>query len=111
MSDLTTTLTPDDFGPERHGVNIYNAEDGSYLAYGHHEPRRIAAAISHEAREYDYDAPELADILGEIDERWMNRITRHPDGEWEGEWCRSDDPGAVPVTTVFRPVLAVSTDA
>lgn len=101
MSDITAA----DFGPARHGVHLYAHEDDwGWTAYGHHEPRRVIAAISSEAREtgvaeelreYLYGAP-LADY---IIETWAHQFHYTADG-FEFKLCAAGTPWAVPVTVV-----------
>lgn len=102
MSDI---ITAEDFGLPRHGIHLFEHEgDWGWTAYGHHEPRRLIAAISHQVREYDV-AEELREFLvgtaltDHIIETWAYRF-RATDEGFEFEFCEAGTPWAVPVTVV-----------
>lgn len=103
---MTDTITPDDFGLAHHGVHLFTSEDGSYIAHGHHEQRRIMAAINRHDRSYGLEPPTYAELAedGIIVRRWINHLT-HDDpnyhDEWTGKWCDAGAPDAIPVTVVW----------
>ncbi|WP_432679168.1 hypothetical protein ACRAJ3_09790 [Rhodococcus pyridinivorans] len=100
MSD--TDITPEDFGPARHGVHIFEDEDGDWFAYGHHSARRIAAAMNHAIREVrpgERTGITLEHVRADMRQVWGNGVVQDSDGIW---WkiCDPDDAGAFPFTVV-----------
>ncbi|MGN5238077.1 hypothetical protein [Rhodococcus sp. SJ-3] len=99
--DKGKAMTPEDFGRSRHGVHIYQNEDGYWYAYGHHSARRFAAAMNHEAREFDGDVADITldMVRAEMRQCWGNNVRRDSDGiRWD--FCKPGDPGAFPFTAV-----------
>lgn len=101
MSDITA----ENFGSARHGVHLFAHEDDwGWTAYGHHEPRRVIAAISSEVRETGV-AEELREFLvgatlaDQIVETWAHQFHYTADG-FEFRFCEAGTPWAVPVTVV-----------
>lgn len=100
---MSSILTAEDFGKARYGIHLYEHEDG-WTAYGHHEPRRLIAAISHLSRENG-----VADVVREsiaettlaehIREMWGQHsgIVR---GEFFLGVCETPEAWAVPITVV-----------
>lgn len=99
MTDID--ITPGDFGPARHGVHIFENEDGDWFAYGHHSARRIAAAMNHAIREMRPGEPSgltLNGVRADMRQAWGNNVQR--DGvRWDT--CDPGDPGAFPFTEVW----------
>lgn len=101
-------ITPDMFGPDRYGVHLAShVEDWGWNAFGHHEPRRVIAAISHQAREDGAHADLVEytngeDLAESIENLWAHNFRPDPHGEYEvvWDWCEQGTPGAVPVTSV-----------
>lgn len=97
-------ITPDDFGPSRYGVHLYSHEDDwGWTAYGHHERRRILAAVFNETREIGVytelqEATECELSAFTLRERWAYP-TKFGEG-WFPNFCEADHPGAMPVTVV-----------
>lgn len=102
------TLTPEDFGPARYGVHLFDHEDDwGWTAFGHPDSGRLLAAINQLARECGV-AKNLHDEIGgaaidaAIQHRWVNNIrSEAPHFEnilWD--WCEDTAPGAVAVTVV-----------
>lgn len=98
-----STITAEDFGKARYGVHLYEHEDG-WTAYGHHEPRRLIAAISHLSRENGTTESVREFIDGtnmteRIREMWGQHsgIVR---GEFQISTCETPEPWAVPITVV-----------
>lgn len=100
MTDID--ITPEDFGPARHGVHIVENEDGDWFAYGHHSARRIAAAMNHAIREMRPGEPSdltLGDVRADMRQAWGTNVQRDEDGVW-WDTCDPGDPGAFPFTAV-----------
>lgn len=99
-------LSPENFGQDYYGVCVSADEDGDYLAYGHVDPMRLAAAINKDARVLGYKDKyfELTyeDVKTHMHYKYLNRVEFFEDsGEWVGKWCSKDDEGAIPVTKVY----------
>ena len=89
---------------ERYGVKLSNInEDFDYIAFGHVEPRRFAAALHAYAGEFVYDATMLDGFsLSDFDELkyewgefWFN------DDGWYFTEVAASSPFAVPYTRFF----------
>lgn len=101
MTTTEPTITPEDFGEAHHGVHLFDNEYGDFYAYGHHDARRMAAAISAYYRKNDgyrgnTTLKHVSDALVNI---WV-RITAADAGGFQFEPCEQECVGAIPVTAV-----------
>lgn len=101
MTTTDPTITPEDFGEAHHGVHLFDDEYGNVFAYGHHDARRMAAAISAYYRENDCyrGNTTLKHVSDGLVNLWM-RVTGIDAGGFQFELCEQDGSGAFPVTAV-----------
>ena len=99
--DTTAQIDPYDFGSAHHGIHLFDDEDGDWFAYGHHDARRVAAAMNSYARANGFDVAglTLSDVRDRMRHCWGHNVRSDNEGIW---WQRCDEgtPGAFPYTLV-----------
>lgn len=90
--------------PQRHGLRVSSGEDGDWAVWGHHDERRVAAAVIADARadgvlNYLHEYSGLAGLLAGIARRWVNDLRETDDGTY-WKYCPPGAEGAVAITIV-----------
>lgn len=105
----TSNTTPLEIGPTDfyptgfYGIHLFENEYGDWYAYGHHEPRRLLAALNKAARTDGYgslDGWKYESSKARIETTWGKNARENEMGIW---WdpANEGERGAFPVT-VFR---------
>lgn len=101
------TPEPEDFGFPFHGIHLYsNEDDWGWIAYGHHDPKRVVAAVLATSRSEGVEADLREDLTAQnlfdaIENRWGYRFRTTLESDWMvWDWCTEDTPGAVAITWV-----------
>lgn len=100
------TLRPQDFGEAYLGVHLFlHGDDWGWTAYGHHQPRRIIAAIARQCRSDGLSADlrlafTVDDLRNAIEYCWAADVHAE-DGLYSWDWTADPStPGAVPLTMI-----------